>query len=277
MADVSRVQLVIAAIGVVLGSSVLSAALNNYFTIQRNSQVDRQTNISTLVSLNTDKLKENYPDAAAFAGLMVDQRLLGPTDVCAFIRYDVYKAQRTTPPQSLDVLNAILGAMKSGEGAKLLSNPDCPVANVEDQGTEKASPPVQPSQTLTCPDGVLYTQFALPEQVPAAKALAEKVNAAVGRTAVTAPQVIANYDSANVVVRYFFKDPAVEAQAQHWEQLLDAVIGGTPDVKYAYIPGYEQAIGPAHELTFELWWPKSAPVVTTDKLKSVSCQRAATS
>ena len=52
---------------------------------------------------------------------------------------------------------------------------------------------------------------------------------------------------------------------------MAAVTGGKFDVKYAYIPGYETAIGEKNSHTFELWWPAGIDV-PSGALQEVHCE-----
>jgi hypothetical protein len=266
VAEVSRAQLAISAIAAVLGSGVISAAMNNFFLERHYDSVDLQTNMSLLVKINTSDLKDAPNRAAAFAGIMADHKMVDGDFACTILSTDLYAAK--TDLEKLDVINSVRNATSEATINEHFANPKCDVASLGKKGDEIAGPTIQPPQ-IACPEGNLSLQIAQGNQVGVASELRRKLNDTLQRHAVTAPEVIANYDSENVVVRYFFKDQ--EDNAKHWQELLDATLGGTPDVKYAYIPGYEKSFGATEQQSFELWWPMRLALPDPTALKTVNC------
>ena len=260
-----------------LVTGIATTLINNFYLDSRGQSEAQRQNMAALLKMATADLKDDPVTAATYSGIMAEQ-LLVPSDFsCRVVGIELFNTQKKGV-QAIDLANSVRSSVSETMLNTVFDKWPCDVKSLgaTKPADEKPAPAEQPAAEFACPTGQLFTQFGADEQSSFGKALAQKLNPALAAgSQVTAPQVIASYDSKNVVVRYFFKD--MDQTAQNWTALLQqALHSSAVSVKYAYIPGYEQAIGDSHDHTFELWWPKSIPTPDPATLAAVHCKSPVT-
>ena len=200
---------------------------------------------------------------------MVDGKLIPQPLGCDLVGLALFTGSSTPT-----IINNVRSALRPDLVNSSFAAPPCDLQHygAVDPATEKDTPPppppgpATPQQVLGCPAGRLYTQFGAESQ----RSFGNQLKAALsGAATVEPPEVVNGFDATNIVVRYFFAEMAPEAAK--WQALLEAALPGT-DVKYAYVPGYEAAIGSNKKATFELWWP--ATKTPAEKVLTPACSSA---
>jgi hypothetical protein len=241
-------KLVLAA---VLSGSVVAALVGGAFSMWTSNSTIQQKNVELAMQVSESHLEDNPEQVAIYAAIMAGGGLI-PRDLgCSIVGLALF-----TGKGKPDVFNGVIAALPASVVDKDFSSAPCNLKGFSAPAVVSDAP-AQTTGQDNCPTGKLYTQLGRHEQQTAGKQLKAAFAAAVPKAVVTSPEIVAQFDAANPVVRYFFREK--EDAARLWQAAIETAIPGV-DVKYAYIPGYEAAIGSDSQDTFELWWPKSVPI-----------------
>lgn len=276
MAEVSGSSLALTIITVILGSglvsSVATALVNANSTKQTTTATTDQKNVELVLKVHEDDDAAGMPEkGATYAALMAEAGLIDPSFACSLVGFAIYEKGDA----ALTVIKSVRASLDPAFIEKNFAKQPCDAQHFGDidQSTVKGdAASTQPTESFVCPGGVLYTQFGSAEQGTFGTTLRLDVNQSLGGTPVTQPQIIAKYNADSVVVRYFFQSQ--EDEARRWQLAIESAVGHAVDVKYAYVPGYETAIGAARKATYELWWP--AGIKTPATVVPVQCTKQPT-
>lgn len=249
-------KLVLAAL---LSGSVVAALVGGAFSLWTSHSDIQQKNVALAMQVSETHLKDNPEQVAIYAAMMTGGGLI-PRDLgCSIVGLALF-----TGKGKPDVFNGVIAALPASVVDKDFASAPCDLKGYGSPAVVSDAP-AQTTGRDNCPTGKLYTQFGSQDQLTAGKQLKAVFAGAVPKAVVTSPEIVAQFDSASPVVRYFFREK--EEAARLWQAAIETAIPGV-DVKYAYIPGYEAAIGSDSQDTFELWWPKS---VRIDDVRAPQC------